>query len=229
MEKKLYVLLGDVKSSRKIENREHFQNELINSYEKINKIYKEDIYANFKIIKGLDEIGCVLSNISHIYEIIIEILDDIYPNSMRFALVLDTINTGLEEKDITKMDGPAFHKASSMMISLKESKEFFNMSIKDESSGVIDNKPQSKGIMIDTYVEELLVKIINLTISIREKWTKNQRQIIKEYEKTMNQNKVAKKHNISQQAVSKQLKNSRWKEVKSLEKSLNNIMKGYSN
>lgn len=207
MEKKLYVLLGDVISSRKIKNREDFQEKLINAYDKLNIKYTEDIYADFKIIKGLDEIGAALNSISNIYEMITEIQNQIYPNSMRFVLVLDTIDTGLEEKDITKMDGPAFHKASSLMTSLKESKSFFCMSVEDKQ------------------IEKLIINVINVTLSYRERWNQKQRQVIKEYEITKNQKKVAKKYNISQQAVSNRLKTANWKAIKELEKSLTDLIK----
>ncbi|MDZ4170943.1 MAG: SatD family protein, partial [Methanobacteriaceae archaeon] len=60
MEKKMYVLLGDVISSRKIKNRTSFQKNLENTYNKLNKKYEKDLFAEFKILKGLDEIGCVL-------------------------------------------------------------------------------------------------------------------------------------------------------------------------
>jgi hypothetical protein len=232
MEKNLYLLLGDVKSSRKIENRDYFQDKLIKSYNKLNEDYIEDFYAKFKIIKGLDEIGCVLTNPVHIYDMIIEILDQIHPQEMRFAIVYDTINTGLEgeKKDITKMDGPAFHRASELMNDLKNSKLYFDMSINIEeildSNNTLYNKELSH--TINEIIKKELVKLINQTISKRQKWTEKQRNIIKEYDKFRNQKEVANKQNITQQAVSKQLKTADLKEIRNTEESVKEILDLYS-
>lgn len=220
MGKELYVLLGDVISSRKIKDRECFQEKLMGIYEDINVKYSEDIYADFKIIKGLDEIGCALNKLYHVYDIITTILDQIYPESMRFVLVRGYVDTGLEKRDITKMDGPAFHKAASMMASLKESKAFFSMSI--------NNHKQLSDDLVSKVMDDLVSKVVNFAISDRENWTKRQRQIIRDYEKTGNQKEVADKYGITQQAVSKNLKNANWKEIKELEDSLRDLLKRYS-
>jgi len=210
MKKELkFVLLADVVCSRKIENRDDFQKSLVKVLKEINKEYNEGIYANFKILKGLDEIGAVLENFKHIYKIISRILDRIYPNSMRFALVYDYIDTALDSKDITRMDGPAFHRASEMISSLKESKSFFDMSINDEWA-----KPISA--------------LINLILLFKDRWTDRQHRVINEYEKELNQKKVAKKFNLTQQGVSQILNRTKWKQINNLENQLNDIICNYN-
>jgi predicted DNA-binding protein YlxM (UPF0122 family) len=206
MPKKLFVLLGDVKSSREINNRELFQEKLIKVCNELNQKYQQDLYADFKILKGLDEIGGVLTEISNIYKIISKITIQIYPNTMRFILVRDYIDTALNSKDVTKMDGPAFHKASERMKLLKKSKTFFDMETYNET------------------IDSSLIIMINLMLLYKEKWTKKQHQIIEEYEKTLNQKKVALKYNITQQAVSKVINNTKWKNIKDLENHLNQII-----
>jgi hypothetical protein len=163
---------------------------------------------------------------------IIEILDQIHPQEMRFAIVYDTINTGLEgeKKDITKMDGPAFHRASELMNDLKNSKLYFDMSINIEeildSNNTLYNKELSH--TINEIIKKELVKLINQTISKRQKWTEKQRNIIKEYDKFRNQKEVANKQNITQQAVSKQLKTADLKEIRNTEESVKEILDLYS-
>lgn len=206
MPKKLFVVLGDVKSSREIKNRELFQEKLIKVCNELNQEYKNDLYADFKILKGLDEIGGVLNEISNIYKIINKITNQIYPNTMRFILIRDYIDTALNSKDITKMDGPAFHKASERMKLLKKSKTLFDIVTYNET------------------IDGSLIIMINLMLLYKERWTKKQRQIIEEYEKTLNQKKVALKYNITQQAVSKVINNTKWKYIKDLEIKLNQII-----
>ena len=163
MPKKLFVLLGDVKSSREIKNRKLFQEKLIKVCNELNQEYQQNLYADFKILKGLDEIGGVLTETSSIYKIISKITNQIYPNTIRFILVRDYIDTALNSKDVTRMDGPAFHKASERMKLLKKSKTFFDMVTYNET------------------IDSSLIIMINLMLLYKERWTKKQRQIIEEY------------------------------------------------
>ena len=209
MKQKLYVLLGDVIQSRQIDNREDFQKIIEKTCQNINTMYTESIYADFKILKGIDEIGGVLSSMSNIYKIITRILDDIYPNTIRFALVFDYIDTALETRNVTKMDGVAFHKASEMIKELKMSKLMFDMSVEDE--------------MLDMAITGQ----INLIFLFKKNWSATQYNIVREYEKTKKQSEVAKKLRITQQAVSKNLKRSMWKEIRTFEDKINFLLQGY--
>jgi len=210
MKQKLYVILGDVISSRRIAEREKFQKKLEETCRYINAIYSSDIYAGFKILKGIDEIGVVLSSMSKSYEVINVLLEKLHPNLMRFVLVFDYIDTALETKDIAKMDGPAFHKASDLMHTLKKSKLMFDMSVGDK--------------VVDTTISGQ----INLILLLKRNWSVKQHQIVKEYERTKNQYEAAKNLGITQQAVSKTLKRSMWKELKSIEENLNYILPEYT-
>jgi len=207
MQKKLLVLLVDIVSSRKITDREFFQQRLLDACEEINQEYNEDLYADFKILKGLDEIGAVLGDISNIYHMINKIMDGIYPQKARFIVALDYVNTALESKDVTRMDGPAFHRASKMMAELKSSKLFFDITTGDQAW------------------DRSIKTMINLMLLYKERWTKNQHQIIKDYAETLNQAKVAEKYNITQQAVSKVIGSTRWKYIKVLEDNINKTLK----
>ena len=50
---------------------------------------------------------------------------------MRFVLLKDQIDTGLNQREISRMDGPAFHKASNMMNELNAEKLIFKKAIGD--------------------------------------------------------------------------------------------------
>lgn len=210
MKKKFYVLLGDVISSRRISDRERFRNKFEEILEKINTAYVEDIFADFKVLKGIDEIGGVLFTMSNIYKIINEILEQLHPNLIRFVLIFDYIDTGMETFDISKMDGPAFHKASDTMNTLKKSKLMLEMSVSDK--------------IIDTAITGQ----INLILLTKKNWSSKQHQIVREYKSTNNQDDVAKKLGITQQAVSKTLNKVMWKEIFLIEEKLNNIIDDYS-
>lgn len=209
MKQQFYVMLGDVISSRRIKDKEAFQNKLEEICDEINTAYRGDIYADFKIIKGIDEIEGVLLNISKSYKIISAILDKLYPDLMRFVLVLDYIDTAVESRDVSKMDGPAFHKASDVMSELKKSTLVFDMSVGDE-------------------ITDILIRgEINLILLLKKNWSVKQHLVVKEYKKTGNQYDVAKNLGISQQAVSKALNRSMWKEIGGIEEKLNYVLRSY--
>lgn len=210
MKQKLYVILGDVISSSLISDRENFQKGFEETCNEINIKYTKDMYADFKILKGIDEIGGVLLTMSNSYEIITNILERLYPNLMRFVLVLDYIDTSVETRNVTKMDGPAFHKASDIMSTLKKSKLMFDMYVGDK--------------VIDTAIAGQ----INLILLLKKNWSARQHQIVREYKIGKNQYDVAKNLGITQQAVSKTLNLSRWKEIKNIEDKLDYILHNYS-
>jgi hypothetical protein len=210
MRKQFCIILGDVISSRRIKDKEAFQNKLQETFNKINTVYADYIYSEFKILKGIDEIEGVLFDLSKSYDIISMILEKLYPDLMRFVLVFDYIDTAIESRDVAKMDGPAFHKASDIMGELKKSKLIFGISIEDKT------------------IENLISGEINLILLFKKNWSAKQHQIIKEYKETGSQHEVAKRLGITQQAISKALNRSLWEEIKHIEEGLNYALENKS-
>lgn len=209
MKQKLFVLLGDVVSSRQITDRDQFQSRLAELCSMINTEYANDIYAPFKGLKGLDEIGGVLKDISNAFNIIILISETLYPCKMRCSLVYDFVDTALDSGDVAKMDGPAFHRASKAILELKETELLTRIAVEDE------------------VLDKILEGEINLILLFREARTPKQRKIIKEYELIKNQIKVSETLGLSQQHVSMTLKRTRWKMLKDLEEELNRSLHSY--
>lgn len=209
VKQKLFVLLGDVVSSRQIVDRDLFQSRLVELCSMINAEYARDIYAPFKGLKGLDEIGGVLKDISNAFNIIILISEMLYPCKMRCSLVYDFVDTALDSGDVAKMDGPAFHRASKAILELKETELLTRIAVEDE------------------VLDKILEGEINLILQFREARTPQQRKIIKEYELMKNQIKVSESLGLSQQYVSMTLKRARWKMLKDLEEGLNRSLHSY--
>ncbi|MBN1455506.1 MAG: hypothetical protein JW945_04575 [Methanomicrobia archaeon] len=202
-------VLGDVVASRTITNRAAFQRTLEEAGQAVTDTYP-DVYAACKILKGLDEFGCALTSITDCYSIITTLLARLYPNRARFVLVYDYVDTGLETQDVSIMDGPAFHKASEMLSALKKSKLLFDMSVQDE---VLDAS---------------LVGLINLILITKNTWSKRQFQIVEEYRKHKLQSEIAANLGISQQAVSKTLARTMWKELEIIEEKLDYALQHYA-
>jgi len=209
VKQKLFVLLGDVVSSRQIVDRDRFQSRLAELCSRINTEYANDIYAPFKGLKGLDEIGGVLKDISNVFNIIILISETLHPCKMRCSLVYDFIDTALDSGDVAKMDGPAFHRASKAILELKETELLTRIAVEDE------------------VLDKILEGEINLMLLHRVTRTPKQRKIINEYELIKNQVEVADKLGLSQQYVSMTLKRSRWKMLTDLQEELNRSLHSY--
>jgi len=203
------VVLGDVYSSRSISQSNKFLNILETVCKKINEEYADDIFGDFKILKGIDEIGGIIMDIQHLYEIITKIQDVIYPQFMRFVVVYDFVDNPLGSTDVAKMSGPAFHKAADLMNKLKLSALTFDASLYNESR------------------DRFLIDVMNLIFSLKRDLSRIKRQIFEEYRKTRNQYIVAEKLGITQQAVSKNLYHMNWKEIEEVEKRLNDLLKEY--
>lgn len=210
MKQKFYVTLGDVIASRRIKDKAAFQKKLETACLNANLDFARDIYGGFRIIKGIDEIGGVLLNTASLYEIMDAMLEQFYPYSMRFVIVFDIIDTAINSRDVSRMDGPAFHRASDILKDLKRSGLMLKMSTGDE-------------IMDKTIAGE-----INLIFLLKKGWSSRQRIIIREYKKTGTQDMAAKSLGISQQAVSKALNLTMWKEISGIESDLNYILRSYS-
>lgn len=209
MKQKLFVLLGDVVSSRQIVDRDRFQSRLAELCSSINAEFADDIYAPFKGLKGLDEIGGVLKCVSNAFRIIILISETLYPCKMRCSLVYGFVDTALDSFDVAKMDGPAFHRASEAIIELKETELLTRIAIEDE------------------IFDKILEGEINLIQLFKESRSPKQRKIIKDYELIKNQIKVSERLAVSQQYVSMTLKRTRWKMLNDLEEELNWSLHGY--
>jgi hypothetical protein len=52
----------------------------------INRNFAGDIYADFKILKGIDEIEGVLINIASVYKIMDIMLEELYPHSTKLLI-----------------------------------------------------------------------------------------------------------------------------------------------
>ena len=210
MTQKLYVMIGDVIASRGIKDREEFRKKLEKACLDINRTFARDIYADFKILKGIDEIEGVLMNIANVYKIMDTMLDELYPQSMRFVIVFDQIDTALKSREVSRMDGPAFHKASDTIKDLKGSRLMFRLSTGDE------------------ILDKAIAGEINLIFILKKGWSSRQRRILREYMKTGTQEVVAKALDITQQAVSKAMKRSMWKEISVIEDDLNHVLQNSS-
>lgn len=182
------VILGDVVASRKIRARKKFESRLDAAVQLAGQQYADAFDMPLKTWKGLDEIAAVIKKPAMLYPVIDGIQNAIAPERMRFVMVRDAVDIVPASRDVTQADGPAFHRAAALMITLK-----------------------GKGLLFDAEtgnaVQDMaLDSQLNLLLLLKQDWTEKQRQIYNNYLKTGRQEEVARQLKVTQQSVSKTLK-----------------------
>lgn len=122
-----FVFLGDVVGSREIPDRDDFRSRLVQTCSQVNERYDEEIHADLQLLKGVDEIGGVLSSGAIIYRLVRTFADAIHPHRLRVAVVHDTIDVGATTGAVSKMDGPAFHRADELLDAIEGSDLLFDV------------------------------------------------------------------------------------------------------
>ena len=114
-----YAIIGDIKRSKKIENRCEIQEKLKKILDNVNSIYNNDISAKFLITLG-DEFQGLLEITAPILEIIKYIQREIYPIKLRFGVGIGNVSTLINHEAAIGADGPAFYAACEMIEFLRE-------------------------------------------------------------------------------------------------------------
>ena len=114
-----YAIIGDIKRSKKIENRCEIQEKLKKILDNVNSIYNNDISAKFLITLG-DEFQGLLEITAPILEIIKYIQREIYPIKLRFGVGIGNVSTLINHEAAIGADVPAFYAAREMIEFLRE-------------------------------------------------------------------------------------------------------------
>jgi len=190
------AIIGDIKESKKINNRNEIQKKLIQVLEEINLKYDTDISSKFIITLG-DEFQGLLCNGANTLRIISEIERKMYPIKIRFGVGVGTITTEVNKEMSLGADGPGYYKARNAIEYLKDN-EKKNQTNTADIRFEVDSENQSTTIMINT--------ILSLLTAIKDLWSDRQREIIWDMlEHQDSQVDVAKRLKIKQPAVQKSL------------------------
>ncbi len=206
MKAKQLILIGDViQSSKKFkpEEWEGFQH----SIETINQKFASALIIPFTIYSG-DSFGAVCNDVASAAEMILNIQEiQIYQKS-RFVLIEDEITYGMEQKNFLTLEGPALWKSEEQLSNLKKKKTLFATDL--------DNPLLS--LTVNT--------IVNLILSVRNDWNEQEWIIYKNYHSDVKQKDLAGELGITQQYVSKIIRQSKLRLIKEAEENLKNIIDG---
>ena len=203
-----YVVLGDVVDSRSIEDRAAFRETFATARRAVVTTLGGTLSVGPTVLKGIDEIGLVLSSIDRLYDLVITLADALHPHQIRLAVARGPVDTTVTDS-VARMDGEAFHRATDLLESIDTDGLLFGLDA--------DRSP------LDTAVTDE----INLLVDRRASWTDRQREIVAAYERTGVQHEVASELGISQQAVSDVLRSADWPLVETIEGRLRETLATY--
>lgn len=195
------AIIGDIKESKKIENRNEVQKKLKKALEEINEKHDNDISSKFIITLG-DEFQGLLCNGANTMYIISEIERKMYPVKIRFGVGVGTITTDVSKEMSIGADGPGYYKARNALEVLKDNEKKKQTNAADIRFE-IESDNQATAIMINT--------ILSLLTAIKDSWSDRQREIIWDMlEHQDSQIDAAKRLKIKQPAVQKSLSKGRY-------------------
>lgn len=190
------ALIGDIKGSREIENREAFQKRLKKVLLEVNNKYTEDIASNFTITLG-DEFQGLLNNGRNIMSIIAELERKAHPVAVRFGIGVGEITTAIDPRWAIGADGPAYHRA-------REAVQYLKQKEKKKSTGDADIRLEIDGDK--EAAVELINTILSLMSAVKRSWTDRQREAAWDLlEHRDSQSAVAGRLGITQSSVQKNL------------------------
>lgn len=162
------AVIGDIKGSRKLENRKEVQERLQKVLDRLNRKYEEDIVSSFLITLG-DEFQGLLCSGKNILNMINEIKMEMYPVRLRFGIGFGTITTDIRREMALGADGPGYYRAREAVEVLKE-REKKNRPVPADLCLKMDEEDRDKEVLLNTVFDLLYV--------VEEGWTERQREII---------------------------------------------------
>lgn len=214
---KPYVaVIGDIKSSKKIEDRKNLQEKLKITLGKINKKYEQDISAKFMITLG-DEFQGLLCNGENVFTIVEEIQREMYPVEIRFGFGVGAITTEINPEMAIGADGPGYYKARNAIEFLKKNERKNKIHISDIRIEIDEDKNS---------IAEMLNTILSLLAVVKNNWTDRQREIIWDMTKYQDgQEKSAERLGIAQSSVQRGLTNGNYYAYKEAMKTISNVLR----
>lgn len=210
------AVIGDIKESKKLKNRNEVQVKLRNTLQQLNEQYKDEIAAKFMITLG-DEFQGLLQVGKHVVDMIELIQSEMYPVKLRFGIGVGQITTEINPEMAIGADGPGYYMAREAIETLKKNEQ--------------KNKMQTANVRIEMEndnqgVCNMLNTIFSLLTVIQNNWTERQREIIVDYEVHQgSQAECAMRLNITQSTVQRGLASANYYAYKDAKNTVMDVLK----
>lgn len=190
------AVIGDIKCSRFIQDRERAQQKLKETLESVNWQYRSEIASNFTITLG-DEFQALLAKGTYVMPILNKIKQAMYPIEIRFGIGIGEMRTKFQRNISIGSDGPSYYMARSAVEHLKK-----NEQRNTASASTIRIESDEKNLEVVT----LLNTILSLISVIESQWSERRRAVIYDmYEHGDSQASVASRLGIEQPSVNRHL------------------------
>jgi len=191
------AIIGDMKNSKIMNDRNSVQNELKNILIGVNDKYSKDISAKFMITLG-DEFQGLLHDGGHVMHIIEEIQREMHPVEIRFGIGVGPITTEINFEMAIGADGPGYYKAR-QAIEFLEKDERKNMTHASDIRIEVDGDNEDAVAVMNT--------VLSLLTVVKANWTDRQREIIRDTMKYQDsQAKSAGRLKVGQSSIQRGLK-----------------------
>ncbi|WP_232687528.1 SatD family protein [Halobacterium zhouii] len=197
-----YVLLGDVVASRDIDERGDFGATLTDACATVSDQHADAFLAPLEPLKGVDEVGGVLTDPAPLYDVLDGLRERLHPQELRVAVAAGGVDVGVGTGNVSRMDGPAFHRADELLSDLDAST--LRVAFDFERAPL----------------DATLADEVNLLFLLKRRWTDRQRDVVRAYRETESQDAVAENLGVSQPAVSQALSRASWPAVREIEERL---------
>lgn len=167
------AVIGDIKGSKKILDRNAVQLRLQDTLHMINETYEGDIASKFMVTLG-DEFQGLLGKGSNAMYMISEIERRMYPVKIRFGIGVGAITTQINRDMAIGADGPGYYKA-------REAIEILRLDENKKQAAQADIRIAFEGE--NQREERLLNTIFELLTAIKEAWSERQREVISDMQK----------------------------------------------
>lgn len=208
MKEEVLALIGDIVMSKKIVDRENFQNNLSKLFKKISKDSEMFLCSPYTLTLG-DEFQALYLRPDSILVDVWKIIETIYPHRARFSIGIDKLTTEINPDKAIGMDGPAFYLARDGIEELKKYSrtiiQFYSPHIKNLS---------------------LLNQYFMLLSGISLKWKFNTIKILNGLMGKDSLERISKSTGISKRAVYKNIRNNNLDDIINLQKEITKSLTG---
>jgi hypothetical protein len=186
--KNIYLALtGDLRRSRRAEDRAGLQRALIEAVQTLNELHSNgNGFAAPLAMTAGDAVQCLLNDWPLAFSIMHSLSEAARPSELTFGLGMGTVSTDLD-KNVALIDGPAFHTARAALEQARS----------DDAWAAI------KGYGED---DDAISAIMYLMGAVRRRWTDRQVEFVKRVGQMRKQTDIAREMGVSVPVVSKSLK-----------------------
>lgn len=160
-----FAVIGDIIASRKIKDRNLFQNRLKETLNEINADYQDDLASAFVVTLG-DEFQGLLKCADHLLEITDKIKFMLEPVELRYGIGVGSIDTEIDVCSSTGADGPAYWCARNAINTIHNRNDY-----------------KKSKIMIEAWEETDFMELVNESLRLcdytESKWRKTQKELVK--------------------------------------------------